>query len=119
MELATGRVDIGTHNHEVAVLDHSALAAAGYHVSHRDLNDGTVEGLVHASGRIASVGPSRGTPGPIDAARVFEGNLRRAGRCATQPRARMSAPQRVLVIGSGPIVIGQAAEVDYAGVQGA
>src|SRR6476661_5532612 len=29
----------------------------------------------------------------------------------------MSAPQRVLVIGSGPIVIGQAAEFDYAGVQ--
>ncbi len=29
----------------------------------------------------------------------------------------MTAPQRVLVIGSGPIVIGQAAEFDYAGVQ--
>jgi len=29
----------------------------------------------------------------------------------------MTAPRRVLVIGSGPIVIGQAAEFDYAGVQ--
>jgi len=29
----------------------------------------------------------------------------------------MTAPQRVLVIGSGPILIGQAAEFDYAGVQ--
>src|SRR5579872_7174456 len=29
----------------------------------------------------------------------------------------MPAPQRILVIGSGPIVIGQAAEFDYAGVQ--
>jgi carbamoyl-phosphate synthase large subunit len=29
----------------------------------------------------------------------------------------MSAPHRVLVIGSGPILIGQAAEFDYAGVQ--
>jgi len=29
----------------------------------------------------------------------------------------MSIPRRVLVIGSGPIVIGQAAEFDYAGVQ--
>ncbi len=28
-----------------------------------------------------------------------------------------SAPRRVLVIGSGPILIGQAAEFDYAGVQ--
>jgi carbamoyl-phosphate synthase large subunit len=31
--------------------------------------------------------------------------------------ARAGAPRRVLVIGSGPILIGQAAEFDYAGVQ--
>jgi carbamoyl-phosphate synthase small subunit len=73
MELGTGRVDIGAHNHEVAVVDHPALAAAGYSVSHRDLNDGTVEGLLHASGRIASVQfHPEGAPGPIDAARVFD-----------------------------------------------
>ena len=73
MELATGRVDIGAHNHEVAVLDDPALAAAGYRVSHRDLNDGTVEGLAHESGRIASVQfHPEGAPGPIDAARVFD-----------------------------------------------
>jgi carbamoyl-phosphate synthase small subunit len=73
IEAATGRVDIGAHNHEVAVLDHPALAAAGYRVSHRDLNDGTVEGLVHASGRIASVQfHPEGAPGPIDAARIFD-----------------------------------------------
>ena len=29
----------------------------------------------------------------------------------------MSMPRKVLVIGSGPILIGQAAEFDYAGVQ--
>src|SRR6266540_300822 len=40
------------------------------------------------------------------------------GRRATgPPHRRMTAPQRVLVIGSGPILIGQAAEFDYAGVQ--
>ena len=73
MELASGRVDIGAHNHEVAVLEDPALAAAGYRVSHRDLNDGTVEGLVHASGRIASVQfHPEGAPGPIDAARIFD-----------------------------------------------
>jgi carbamoyl-phosphate synthase small subunit len=73
IEAATGRVDIGAHNHEVAVLDHPALATAGYRVSHRDLNDGTVEGLVHASGRIASVQfHPEGAPGPIDAARIFD-----------------------------------------------
>jgi carbamoyl-phosphate synthase small subunit len=42
-------------------------------VSHRDLNDGTVEGLTHASGRIASVQfHPEGAPGPVDAARVFD-----------------------------------------------
>ncbi|MGZ6214422.1 MAG: glutamine-hydrolyzing carbamoyl-phosphate synthase small subunit [Candidatus Limnocylindria bacterium] len=73
LELASGRVDIGAHNHEVEVLDGPELAAAGYRVSHRDLNDGTVEGLVHASGRIASVQfHPEGAPGPIDAARIFD-----------------------------------------------
>jgi carbamoyl-phosphate synthase small subunit len=73
IEAETGRVDIGAHNHEIAVLDGPALAAAGYRVSHRDLNDRTVEGLVHASGRIASVQfHPEGAPGPIDAARVFD-----------------------------------------------
>ena len=73
LEIETGRVDIGAHNHEVEVLEGPALAAAGYRVSHRDLNDGTVEGLVHASGRIASVQfHPEGAPGPIDAARIFD-----------------------------------------------
>jgi carbamoyl-phosphate synthase small subunit len=79
LELASGRVDIGAHNHEVEVLDGPALAAAGYRVSHRDLNDGTVEGLVHASGRIASVQfHPEGAPGPIDAARVFDAAIEHA-----------------------------------------
>jgi carbamoyl-phosphate synthase small subunit len=73
LELATARVDIGAHNHEVGVLDDEALTAAGYRVSHRDLNDGTVEGLVHASGRIVSVQfHPEGAPGPVDASRVFD-----------------------------------------------
>ncbi|HUF06589.1 MAG TPA: glutamine-hydrolyzing carbamoyl-phosphate synthase small subunit [Candidatus Binatia bacterium] len=73
LEVATGRVDIGAHNHEVEVVDGPALAAAGYAVSHRDLNDGTVEGLRHESGRIASVQfHPEGAPGPIDASRVFD-----------------------------------------------
>ncbi|MEX0710584.1 MAG: glutamine-hydrolyzing carbamoyl-phosphate synthase small subunit [Chloroflexota bacterium] len=79
IEVSTGRVDIGAHNHEVEVLDGPMLAAAGYTVSHRDLNDGTVEGLMHASGRIASVQfHPEGAPGPIDAARLFDAALERA-----------------------------------------
>jgi carbamoyl-phosphate synthase small subunit len=79
LERSTGRVDIGAHNHEVEVADGPALAAAGYRISHRDLNDDTVEGLVHASGRIASVQfHPEGAPGPIDASRVFDLALERA-----------------------------------------
>jgi carbamoyl-phosphate synthase small subunit len=73
LELESGRVDIGAHNHEVEVVDGPALAAAGYRVTHRDLNDSTVEGLAHRSGRIASVQfHPEGAPGPIDASRVFD-----------------------------------------------
>jgi carbamoyl-phosphate synthase small subunit len=80
LDLEAGRVDIGAHNHEVGVLDDDALAAAGYRVSHRDLNDGTVEGLAHASGRIASVQfHPEGAPGPVDASRVFDLAVRSAG----------------------------------------
>jgi carbamoyl-phosphate synthase small subunit len=79
LELATGRVDIGAHNHEVAVLDEPALGSGGYEVSHRDLNDGTVEGLRHLSGRIVSVQfHPEGAPGPIDAARIFDAAVERA-----------------------------------------
>ncbi len=78
-ELATGRVDIGAHNHEVELLDGPALAAGGYRVSHRDLNDGTVEGLVHGSGRVASVQfHPEGAPGPTDASRIFDIAVERA-----------------------------------------
>ena len=73
LERETGRVDIGAHNHEVQVIDGPQLAEAGYRVSHHDLNDGTVEGLVHRSGRIASVQfHPEGAPGPIDASRIFD-----------------------------------------------
>jgi len=78
LESVTGRVDIGAHNHEVEVGDDPALAAAGYRVSHRDLNDGTVEGLVHRSGRIVSVQfHPEGAPGPIDGERVLDIALQR------------------------------------------
>ncbi len=78
-DVAAERVDVGAHNHEGAVVDGPELAAAGYAVSHRDLNDGTVEGLRHTSGRIASVQfHPEGAPGPIDASRVFDLALERA-----------------------------------------
>jgi carbamoyl-phosphate synthase small subunit len=73
IELETGRVDIGAHNHEVTVLDDPALSAAGYRITHRDLNDRTVEGIGHDSGRIVSVQfHPEGAPGPVDASRIVD-----------------------------------------------
>lgn len=73
LESGSGKVTIGAHNHEVAVLDSDELRQGGYAVSHRDLNDGTVEGLIHESGRIASVQfHPEGAPGPTDAAGIFD-----------------------------------------------
>ena len=113
IETATGRVDIGAHNHEVAVLDAPELAAAGYRVSHRDLNDGTVEGWpTHRAGLHRSSSTPRGRPD-----RSMPQPRVRPGRRRRHLEAGVTAPRRVLVIGSGPIVIGQAAEFDYAGVQ--
>jgi carbamoyl-phosphate synthase small subunit len=80
IEIDSGKVTIGAHNHEVAVLDSDELRVAGYAVSHRDLNDGTVEGLIHRSGRIASVQfHPEGAPGPTDAAGMFDRALQTAG----------------------------------------
>jgi carbamoyl-phosphate synthase small subunit len=80
IETATGRVTIGAHNHEVELVDHPALAVAGLRVSHRDLNDGTVEGLIHETGRVASVQfHPEGAPGPTDAAGLFDVALAGAG----------------------------------------
>ena len=96
LEAATGRVDIGAHNHEVEVVDGPALAAAGYAVSHRDLNDGTVEGLAHAE-RPDRIGPvpsgGRARTDRRDA-RLRPGARGGAGVTPHRARCSSSAPDR-------------------------
>src|SRR5205085_3673696 len=61
-----------------------------------------------------------GAPGPQDNQVIFDEFLDLvAGRQGTPISVRepVRRPASVLVIGSGPIVIGQAAEFDYAGTQ--
>jgi carbamoyl-phosphate synthase large subunit len=120
-DLASGRVAITSQNHEFEVVADSLPAAAGFHVSERNLNDGTVEGLAHESLPVLSVQyHPEGAPGPHDNQRVFDEFARVV--CGTAAPVVVSGerpgrPRKVLVIGSGPIVIGQAAEFDYAGTQ--
>ena len=116
-DLELGRVQVTAQNHEVQVVGASVTPASGFHVSQVNLNDGSVEGLA--------------PPGAADRDRpVPPGGRARAARRARGVRpvrgrrpgtGRMSAPgpkpASVLILGSGPVVIGQAAEFDYAGTQ--
>src|SRR5450631_1693215 len=128
-----GTVHVTSHNHEFQVDAVSIPTGSGWSVSERNLNDDSVEGLRHDHLPAFSVQyHPEGAPGPQDRAEVFDEFLTmcrtrlapgwtRAGHgngTAPQPGSSPQAPPRcVLVIGSGPVVIGQAAEFDYAGTQ--
>jgi carbamoyl-phosphate synthase large subunit len=138
-----GTVWVTSHNHEFQVDADSIPPGSGWYVSERNLNDQSVEGLRHRELPAFSVQyHPEGAPGPQDRAEVFdeflrmcrsgvpqrpgEGDGRQAGllKQASAPVAEPAKmppasppPRCVLVIGSGPVVIGQAAEFDYAGTQ--
>jgi carbamoyl-phosphate synthase large subunit len=121
-DLETGRVHITSQNHEFQV-DAASIPAGEFFVSQRNLNDGSVEGLGHRSLPVFSVQyHPEGCPGPqdnqhlydrfVEMARDRRPVLRAVGGATSTPK-----PKKVLILGSGPIVIGQAAEFDYAGTQ--
>ena len=67
-------------NHEVQVVGESLPAASGFHVSQVNLNDGSVEGLRHATLPIETVQyHPEGAPGPLDALAVFDRFVAAAG----------------------------------------
>src|SRR5438309_7869959 len=121
-DLDTGRVHITSQNHEFQV-DGDSIPAGDFYVSQRNLNDGSVEGLGHKRLPVFSVQyHPEGCPGPqdnqhlydrfIDMVRSRAPIVRTVAGMTEEPR-----PRKVLILGSGPIVIGQAAEFDYAGTQ--
>src|SRR5262249_8516423 len=120
--LVTGRVSITSQNHEFQVLA-ASVPEGDFIVSHVNLNDDSVEGL--ASRSLPAFGVQyhpEGSPGPTDNQHLFDEfvEMVASGRRPLRAMAggrRPSRPRRVLIIGSGPIVIGQAAEFDYAGTQ--
>jgi len=89
-DLFTGRVQVTAQNHEVQVVGESVLAGSGFAVSQRNLNDGSVEGLRHATLPIETVQyHPEGSPGPLDAAEVFD----RFVAHVVSARAEALAPQ--------------------------
>jgi len=121
-DLETGAVHITSQNHEFQV-DATSLPDGDFFVSQRNLNDGSVEGLTHRKRPVFSVQyHPEGCPGPQDNQHLYDRfiDMVRAGRPVTVTAAEApvhARPRKVLILGSGPIVIGQAAEFDYAGTQ--
>ena len=69
----SGRVQVTAQNHEVEVVGETLPAGSGFFVSQRNLNDGSVEGLRHATKPIETVQyHPEGSPGPLDALAVFD-----------------------------------------------
>lgn len=84
-------------------------------VSFINVNDKTIEGLDYKNKNIRTVQfHPEACPGPQDTAYLFDEFMDRMKGAKMPKREDI---KKVLVIGSGPIVIGQAAEFDYAGTQ--
>jgi carbamoyl-phosphate synthase large subunit len=121
-DLDTGRVHITSQNHEFQV-DAASIPTGDFYVSQRNLNDGSVEGLGHRRLPAFSVQyHPEGCPGPQDNQHLYDRfiDMVRNGVPAVRAvagRTEEPRPRKVLILGSGPIVIGQAAEFDYAGTQ--
>jgi len=68
----TGRVMIASENHGFALTPESLDAQPDLEITHRNLNDGTVEGLRHRRWPVMSVQyHPEASPGPHDAAHLF------------------------------------------------
>src|SRR5438270_5444257 len=121
-DLESGRVHITSQNHEFQV-DADSLPEGDFFVSQRNLNDKSVEGLGHRTLPVFSVQyHPEGCPGPQDNQYVYDRFIKMARErkpAGVQPvkSSDVRRPRKVLILGSGPIVIGQAAEFDYAGTQ--
>ena len=121
-DLETGLVHITSQNHEFQV-DAASIPAGDLVVTQRNLNDGSVEGLAHRTLPAFSVQyHPEGCPGPQDNQHLYDRFLemvreRRPVLRAVGGAVQPEKPKKVLILGSGPIVIGQAAEFDYAGTQ--
>ncbi|MGB6771897.1 MAG: carbamoyl-phosphate synthase large subunit [Candidatus Dormiibacterota bacterium] len=125
-DLVSGEIFVTPQNHEFQVDAGSIAPESGWVVSERNLNDDSVEGLRHRQLPVISVQyHPEGSPGPQDRQHLFDEFLdlcRRPDRGVDRLSVLAADPdqdsiRRVLVLGSGPIVIGQAAEFDYAGTQ--
>ncbi len=94
-------------------------------MTHVNLNDGCCEGMRHRTLPALSIQyHPEAAPGPHDADPLFaefvaaDGrDVRARAQGALNPMPKRTDIHTILIIGAGPIVIGQAAEFDYSGTQ--
>ena len=114
-DLSNNRVYISSQNHGYAV-DGASMDPAVAREAFVNVNDGTNEGLSYVGKNIFTVQfHPEACPGPQDSGYLFDRFMDMMKGAEIMPRNKEI--KKVLVIGSGPIVIGQAAEFDYAGTQ--
>ena len=130
-ELDSGRVLISSQNHGFAV-DEATLPAT-LRTTHRSLFDGSLQGVERTDRPAFSFqGHPEASPGPHDLRLLFEhfmylmvkrtqANSRGRSAAEAEIRGRLMAKrtdlESILIIGAGPIIIGQACEFDYSGAQ--
>ncbi len=118
-DFESGRTFITSQNHGYAVVGEELPAEMG-EVAQVNANDGTCEGIKYKKWNCFTVQfHPEANGGPKDTEFLFDRFLNNV-KAAKRRHAEMPKDPRikkVLVIGSGPIIIGQAAEFDYSGTQ--
>jgi carbamoyl-phosphate synthase small subunit len=73
LDLMTGQVRVTSQNHGFRVLPDSIPTDRGWRIAHLNLNDGSVEGLVHESLPVFTIQyHPEGSPGPQDSQDLFD-----------------------------------------------
>ncbi|MFR5768389.1 MAG: hypothetical protein ACLUFW_10835 [Alistipes sp.] len=115
-DLATGKIEITEPEPQLRRRRRLASTAPGLQLTHVNLLDGTVEGVECADDASSRAVSPESASGPQDSA-LFVRQVHQNDGGERRQCLRERIYKKVLVIGSGPIVIGQAAEFDYAGTQ--
>lgn len=127
LNLESGLVEITSQNHGFVVTD----LPVGVLETHRSLFDGTIAGLRLENRPVFSVQyHPEASPGPHDSRYLFErfvsyarGDAEgvdlfdKSKNAEKERQSKALKPRKIMIVGAGPIVIGQACEFDYSGAQ--